>query len=399
MVDRVIGECGVLKGKGARAVDSTILDDAVARQDATTLLAWQIRAVARVVPQWAGRVVALAGARWHVAAPGVGKPDIDWRDETARERLISELVEDARTIIGWDCSGLGDKQLDAVGLLGVLAGQDVEPVPGSDGTDGRWRIAQKVAADRVISTVDPETRHARKTRSNKRDGFKAHVVVEPDTGIVTAARITRAGGDGTGDGQVGADLITQDSAVGTGEVTQILGDSAYATMKMLTVCANNGLEAVIRPQALTPAVDGGFTVDDFTIDTAKRTVTCPNGQTKQLSKSGQVKFTACPTCPLRAKCTKASYRTIRIDGPALAHRAHRAAVARAGTRWENTYRTRRPMVERSLAWATRGARRVPYRGVAKNNSWWQLRAASVNIKRLMTLGLERRNGAWQIAVA
>ena len=43
----------------------------------------------------------------------------------------------------------------AVALLALGAGQDVEPAGGSDGTDGRWRTARKVAEDRVISTVDP----------------------------------------------------------------------------------------------------------------------------------------------------------------------------------------------------------------------------------------------------
>jgi IS5 family transposase len=38
--------------------------------------------------------------------------------------------------------------------LALVAGQHVEPTEGSDGTDGRWRIARKVAPDRVISTVD-----------------------------------------------------------------------------------------------------------------------------------------------------------------------------------------------------------------------------------------------------
>jgi hypothetical protein len=30
-------------------------------------------------------------------------------------------------------------------LLALVAGQDVEPAERSDGTDGRWRIARKVA--------------------------------------------------------------------------------------------------------------------------------------------------------------------------------------------------------------------------------------------------------------
>ncbi|WP_371871122.1 hypothetical protein [Mycolicibacterium agri] len=77
-------------------------------------------------------------------------------------------------------------------LLALVAGQDVEPVEGSDGTDGHWRIAQKVAPDRVISTVDPDARHAHKTVHRRQDGFKAHLAIEPDTGIITDCTLTKA---------------------------------------------------------------------------------------------------------------------------------------------------------------------------------------------------------------
>jgi hypothetical protein len=77
---------------------------------------------------------------------------------------------------------------DALRLLALVAGQDVEPAEGSDGTDGRWRIAQKVAPDRVISTVDRQARHTRKSRSRRRDGFRGHVAAEPETGWSPIAR-------------------------------------------------------------------------------------------------------------------------------------------------------------------------------------------------------------------
>ena len=44
-----------------------------------------------------------------------------------------------------------------VALLASIAGQDVEPAAGSDGTDCRWVIARKVAPDRVSSVVDSAT--------------------------------------------------------------------------------------------------------------------------------------------------------------------------------------------------------------------------------------------------
>lgn len=50
---------------------------------------------------------------------------------------------------------------------------------------GRWQIARRAAPDRVISVVDPDARHAHKTVHRRQHGFKAHIAVDPDTGIIT----------------------------------------------------------------------------------------------------------------------------------------------------------------------------------------------------------------------
>lgn len=93
-------------------------------------------------------------------------------------------------------------------LLALIAGQDVEWIDDPNAPGSRWwQIARQVAHDRVISTVDPDTRHAHKTRERRHDGFKAHVVAEPDTGIITAVSLTKATGPGTGDAAAGAALL------------------------------------------------------------------------------------------------------------------------------------------------------------------------------------------------
>ena len=193
-VKQVVAETGVLAGKTRRALDSTVLDDAVATQDTITQVIAAIRRVAREVPGAA--VVIAEHCRAHdYSRPG--KPAIAWDDEAARDELVDALVGDAHRLLGHlPEQELGPAAAEAVALLALVAGQDVEPAEGSDGTDGRWRIARGVAPERVISTVDPEARHAHKTRSRRQDGYKAHVVVEPDTGIVTDTTLTPAAGGG-----------------------------------------------------------------------------------------------------------------------------------------------------------------------------------------------------------
>jgi hypothetical protein len=76
-------------------------------------------------------------------------------------------------------------------------------------------------------------------------------------------------------------------------------------------------------------------------------------------------------------------------------RAHRSRAATG--EFTTAYRRYRPMVERSIAWLTRGQRRLRYRGQDRNNAWLQLRAAAINLRRLLTLGLNHHNQQWRLA--
>ena len=205
-VAAVIAQTGILRGRRRRCVDSTVFDDAVATQDTVTQLVAAVRKVARVVPG-AAEVIARV-CQLDYARPG--KPAIDWDDAAARQGLVSDLVNDALTVLaaltGEDAPERDTAAADALGLLALVAGQDVEPAEGSDGTDGRWRIARKVAPDRVISTVDRQARHTRKSKSKRRDGFRGHVAAEPETGLITDCEMTMAAGPGSTDAENGGSV-------------------------------------------------------------------------------------------------------------------------------------------------------------------------------------------------
>lgn len=404
VVRQVIAETGAVKTKTRRALDSTVLDDAVARQDTITQLIAQIRRVGREVPgakeliaSECTRLAAVCGHDYSEA----GKPRIAWDDQAARDELVSALVADALALLeALDVEAItaaGGRPAEAVALLALVAGQDVEPAEDSDGTDGRWRIARRTVPDRVISTVDPDARHAHKTRERRQDGFKAHIVVEPDTGLTTAARLTRASGPDNSDAAVGADLVTTDPTTTDVEHIEVLGDSAYATGDMLRTLDQKQWLPLVKPWPTRPAVDRGFTIDDFIFDTTTGTLTCPAGVTRTPSTKGTVTFSvACRGCPLRHRCTtSAAGRKVVLGEHHLLQRQHRQRAS--DEEFQTTYRQHRPMVERSIAWLTRGARRVPYRGVDKNNSWLHHRAAALNLRRLLAMGLTHQNGAWALA--
>jgi Transposase domain (DUF772) len=175
-VRQVVEATGVLSGRRRRVLDSTVLEDAVATQDTVTQLVAAIRRVRRLVPK--AREVQVAAHDYDRP----GKPVCAWDDPQATQALVSGLVSDALAVLApWPRSSLDDEQAEAVALLALVAGQDVE----AGERPGTWRIARRVAADRVISTVDPQARHARKTSAQRRDGYKAHVAAEPESGLVT----------------------------------------------------------------------------------------------------------------------------------------------------------------------------------------------------------------------
>jgi hypothetical protein len=392
-VREVVTATGALNRKTRRALDSTVLDDAVATQDTVTQLIAAIRRVAREVPG-AAAVVAAQCTGHDYADPG--KPAIAWNDPQARAVLVDALVGDAHRLLGQLPEvELGPGEAEAVALLALIAGQDVEPAENGDGTDGRWQIARRVAHERVISTVDPDARHAHKTVSRRQDGFTAHVVVEPDTGLITNTRLTRAAGADNMDAVVGVDLLAEDVSV-TGP-TEVLADSAYGTGDALAALHAAGHTAVIKPWPLRSPVAGGFTLDDFTVDAAAGTATCPNGVTRPISRTRAVTFgVACRGCPLRARCTTATDgRSLHLHPQEALQRAHRARAADPD--FQAVYRRHRPMVERSIAWLTRGHRRVPYRGVIKNDAWLHLRVAAINLRRLLALGLTGDHDHWALA--
>jgi hypothetical protein len=396
VVRQVVAETGVLTGKTRRALDSTVLDDAVATQDTVTQLISAVRRVARDVPGAAAVIASHCTGHDYTLA---GKPRIVWDDAEARAQLIEALVSDAHRLLGH----LPEQELDpraaeAVALLALVAGQDVEPAEDSDGTDGRWRItgwqiARKVAPERLISTVDPEARHAHKTRERRQDGYKAHVKVEPDTGIITGCALTPAAGPQHSDAAVGVALLAEET-----DPVQVLGDSAYGTGELLAAAAESGHTAIIKPWPLRPAVEGGFTLDEFAVDEAAGTVTCPNQITRLITSSRRAVFgAACRGGPLRPRCTSSARgRTLTLHPHDALQRAHRVRAQQP--RFQAVYRAHRPMVERSIAWLVAGRnRRLRFRGARRNDLWLHHRAAALNLRRLLALGLHHTGDSWAIA--
>ena len=381
-VRSVIDATGIIAAKTRRVLDSTVLDDAVTTQDAVMQLVSTIRRVRRLVPEAKALVLAA-----HDYDNDPGKPACAWDDPEGLDLLITALVNDALAVLDAVAGlELDQAQSEAVGLLALVAGQDVEPGEG----DGTWRIIPATTPGRIVSAVDPESRHVHKSRSVYRDGYKAHITIEPDTGLVTDCALTP--GDVT-DGFAGVALLDEEEPG-----LEVYADSAYGSGNTRAILRRQGHDLVIKPMPLRGGIPGGFDRDDFVVDHHARTVTCPAGHTVAISAKGYARFELhCRGCPLRPRCTTAA------SGKHLKISDHDDELVFARRSWQDPivldhYRQHRPMVERTIAWlVARGHRKVRYRGVERNQLWLATRLGALNLRRLVNLGVCRAESGWAIA--
>lgn len=245
----VAKEAGLVGSR--RVLDSTPLYDAVATQDTVTLLRSGIRGVLRSCDAATERRVRDVLKR-DDSYDSPGKPVCDWNDAEAREQLVDALAQDGYAVLAiFDGETLASPLDESVRLLATLLGQDLE-----EGDDGTFRIARRVARDRVISTVDPEARHGHKTSSRKFDGYKGHVAIDPDSEIVTATVVTAGN---VGDGEVAeeliGDLLPADEPSATRTVAETEGSSGADAL-------TNDVSSEVAQLATSNAESGSNTKED-----------------------------------------------------------------------------------------------------------------------------------------
>ena len=82
-----------------------------------------------------------------------------------------------------------------------------------------------------------------KSRSEYRDGYKAHIAVEPETGLVTSAIVTPAN---VSDAKTALDLVAAEPGG-----LEILGDSAYGSGETRAHLRAHGHRQLIKPIPLS----------------------------------------------------------------------------------------------------------------------------------------------------
>lgn len=386
---RLAEELGMLEGTAEQIIDSTPMLGAAATQDTVRLVRHGVRklldAVAAVDEDAAGRLD--DGLEFDYARPGE-KPDCRWREKAERERMLTRVAQDAERALQAveQAQGLfSDEAIQAAhGLLRELIGQDFDV-----DEDGVPRLHRGTRRDRIISTVDPEMRHGRKSSQTRFDGYKlsaaATNTAEP---LITAVDVAPAG---ESDGPQAKKLI--DAQPEQQRPARVLGDTAYGNGPVRAELAECDVD-VLAPVPAGKIVEGRLGKHDFQIDLDAGTVTCPGGHSVQISTSKTAfrgaNFTSdmCSGCPLKAKCCPGrARRQINLTEHEDLLLAGRQALADPQTA-EHLRRTR-PRIERLLGLLAGryGARKSRYIGrhKARLQAAWAAALVNLNpISRLLT---------------
>ena len=262
-----------------------------------------------------------------------------------------------------------------------------------------------VSRDRMMSVHDPEMRHGHKSSSRRFDGHKAAIVVDTDSQLITAVEVL----PGNAPDNLGALELVERSEANTGvPVEEALGDAAYGDGDTRQAFADAGRRLVARVPGRPDRKH--FPKDDFVIDLAAGSCTCPAGQVthtivpagKRTDRRGRVhrlqafQFDGaeCRTCPLRPQCIAAKgsrgRRVLIHPQEALLQQAR---ALQQSTHYDE-YRVRRVVVEHRLARLVQlGIRQSRYFGRVKTRFQLYLAATVANLT-LVTgkLGWSGRTG-------
>ena len=297
------------------------------------------------------------------------------------------------------------KEIEAAGELldSVTAGLRAKRISPTEELKKDLGLLEKAVADReenakdkLVSPVDPDARQGKKT-STTWPGYKAHIVMEEETGIITGVETTPANAT---DGSQLRPLLKEQEKAHSITPQELTADKAYDWGENLESLAGKKIIANI---ALSKQVNhrnsGYFTVDDFLYDPENIKLMCPAGHIStncyelslakyQLNKPGyafRFRPSWCNVCPLKPKCVKNKQgRRIYISyyEPYYRLARERLATDEGKQAYLNRYK-----IEQKMADLTRycGLRRCRYRGIDRAGIHTLLATTVCNIKRMVKL--------------
>jgi transposase len=346
------GDAGGFSPRALRAaLDSSPLWGAGRVEDTHNLLGHALRKALALVARQSGRTLAeeatAAGTPVLSGSSLKAALDLNWDDPAARGHALGRVLAALDAVEAY----LATQPLDvapppvqeelraSLATAQQVRAHDIEfveppatpPVGSPAGPTPVLR--QGVARDRRISIEDGAMRHGRKSKAQRVDGYKRHVLSDLDRGVVRAVAVTPAN---VPEAQA-TDALTADLARQDVTLAELHLDRAYLSS---TLVRERPPELAIFCKAWpVRAVGDRFAKTAFRLDWDQHTIRCPNDVALPFAPGGTVRFPAetCATCPLQARCTTSPHgRSVAIhpDERLLAElrRRQRTAAGRAQLR-------------------------------------------------------------------
>ena len=300
------------------AIDSAPLEGAGRVEDTINLL-WHaarkiVEGMVLLLESDKETVCQQAGIPLLLAASAKGALDRDWSQPGATQEALEQLTQQLEALVTWlsfhhgALMGLPPVS-PYVRVLEQVIQQDLEPDP--DPANDELRLRDGVAKDRRISVEEAEMRHGRKSKSQRIDGYKRHIVTDLDSGLILACALTPANRPEA----EAVPSLEQDLAAQGLTVDELQVDQAYVNSSLAQAVRARGGLVLCRPRV----TNNGelFRKEDFTLDLEHMTLHCPAGHQKPIQLGKTVVFDAplCRDCLLRPRCTDASAnrgRTVSI---------------------------------------------------------------------------------------
>lgn len=353
-VVRLCIEHDVVGGDSSWVIDSTPMWCFGATRGTLRMLGDGLRSLCGEWARLTGKSLSEIAEQWSIpmllAKSTKGAFLIDWRNPEARADVTDRLVRAVLDAVQQVRASLLDvRRNKRKGLLRRC--RQLCRVVASDlevDEAGRFVIAHRVAAGRLVSITDPDATGGRKTKNRPFKGFKVHLLGDASSGLILSVCVTAAN---VGDISVAHRLLRRAKDL-CEEVTEVLGDTAYGGAALhLSAHHLLGIDVVAPPVAVTYPADR-FGAPDFDVDTANGRVTCPAGRTVDIRHGKKTRYAfwakaTCSTCPLKSKCLseRGSQKSLQIN-------KHHDELIVLRERWEQ------PETQRKYRARTQGERLI-----------------------------------------
>lgn len=223
--------------------------------------------------------------------------DIDWDNPEERSGALSKLLFVLEAVETW----LEDQQLSVADNIehNLKVARQVESHDVEVTANGTPQLRRGVAKDRRVSVEDSTMRHGRKSRNQRFDGYKRHVLADLDIGVVGAVGLTPAN---VPEAWV-SDAISADLKAQNVTLVELQIDRAYLSSKLVRHRTQQ-LNIYCKAWPVRNR-DGRFPKTAFILDWEQQNITCPNQITLPFEVGAKVQFpqSVCASCPLQPGCT------------------------------------------------------------------------------------------------